>query len=269
MLEDPVVHAVNDAFDVDLTLDLADIEAVLSARRVEDLWEFLSDWLHDLGFCRVLYGLTQYKTPNSLGDPRDLLVLSNLPKTYVDQYVNERLYHDAQMVRWAIENVGARSWSYISERISSGDLSQKELEVIDLNNKYGLTAGYTIGFGASSTRVKAGIGLALKRGYSQEDADKIWHRHGRQVQAMCNIAHLQLLSLPHYTKDRKLTDRQREVLEWVGEGKTTQDIATILGLTAATVEKHLRRAREVLDVDTTAQAVLKASYQNQIFILKQ
>jgi LuxR family transcriptional regulator len=39
-----------------------------------------------------------------------------------------------------------------------------------------------------------------------------------------------------------------------------------MGLTAATVEKHLRLAREALDVDTTAQAVLKASFQNQIFL---
>ncbi|MEP3034604.1 MAG: sigma factor-like helix-turn-helix DNA-binding protein, partial [Pseudoruegeria sp.] len=49
---------------------------------------------------------------------------------------------------------------------------------------------------------------------------------------------------------------------------TTQEIAQIMGLTAATVEKHLRLAREVLDVETTAQAVLKASFNNQIFIIE-
>ena len=51
------------------------------------------------------------------------------------------------------------------------------------------------------------------------------------------------------------------------DGKTTQDAAEIMGLTPATVEKHLRLAREALDVETTAQAVLKASFQNQIFVL--
>jgi LuxR family transcriptional regulator len=40
-----------------------------------------------------------------------------------------------------------------------------------------------------------------------------------------------------------------------------------MGLTPTTVEKHLRLARDVLEVDTTAQAVLKAAYQNQIFVL--
>jgi LuxR family transcriptional regulator len=57
-------------------------------------------------------------------------------------------------------------------------------------------------------------------------------------------------------------------LEWVGDGKTTQDIAVLMGLTSATVEKHLRLARESLAVETTAQAVLKASFQNQMFVLE-
>ena len=52
-----------------------------------------------------------------------------------------------------------------------------------------------------------------------------------------------------------------------GAGKTTT-IAMIMGLTAATVEKHLRLAREALDAETTAQAVVKASFQKQIFVFQ-
>ena len=55
------------------------------------------------------------------------------------------------------------------------------------------------------------------------------------------------------------------MLEWVGDGKTAQDISTIMGVSPATIEKHLRLAREALDVETTAQAVLKASFQNQLY----
>jgi len=68
---------------------------------------------------------------------------------------------------------------------------------------------------------------------------------------------LKLSSLPHYTGEVVLTKRQREVLEWIGDGKTTQDTAIILGLTPATVEKHLRLAPEALHVDTTAQALFQ------------
>jgi DNA-binding CsgD family transcriptional regulator len=80
------------------------------------------------------------------------------------------------------------------------------------------------------------------------------------------VTHMKLLTLP-YTGSRSLTARQREVLQWVGDGKTAQDIAILMGLTPATIEKHLRLAREALDVETTAQAVLKAAFYNQMFVL--
>jgi len=62
-----------------------------------------------------------------------------------------------------------------------------------------------------------------------------------------------------------LTARQREALEWVADGKTSQDVALLMGVSAAMVEKHLRLARETLSVDTTAQAVAKAALMNLIF----
>jgi LuxR family transcriptional regulator len=79
-----------------------------------------------------------------------------------------------------------------------------------------------------------------------------------------NILHLKVLALPYGVRSR-LTSRQREVLEWIGDGKSVQDTAILLGLTPATVEKHLRLARQALNVDTTAQAVLKASLHNQMY----
>jgi len=58
------------------------------------------------------------------------------------------------------------------------------------------------------------------------------------------------------------------VLQWVADGKTVRDIACIMGLTRATVEKHLRLAREALDAETTAQAVMKAALQNRFFVFE-
>ncbi|CRL11354.1 hypothetical protein NIT7321_02209 [Phaeobacter italicus] len=41
-----------------------------------------------------------------------------------------------------------------------------------------------------------------------------------------------------------------------------------MGLTTATVEKHLRLAREALSVETTAHAVLKAALHNQMYTME-
>ena len=100
----------------------------------------------------------------------------------------------------------------------------------------------------------------------QHEVDAIWDAHGRELMVINTLTHLRISAMPFASSRRPLTPRQREVLEWVADGKTSADIATIMGLTVATVEKHLRLAREALDVDTTAQAVLKASVQKQIFL---
>lgn len=47
---------------------------------------------------------------------------------------------------------------------------------------------------------------------------------------MNNIAHLKILILPYNAPGRSLTKRQREALEWVGDGKTMQDTAFADGI---------------------------------------
>ena len=50
--------------------------------------------------------------------------------------------------------------------------------------------------------------------------------------------------------------------------KSSPEIQVITTESSATVEKHLRLAREALSVETTAQAVLKAALQNQMFVME-
>lgn len=61
-----------------------------------------------------------------------------------------------------------------------------------------------------------------------------------------------------------LSTREREVLRWVAAGRRQAEIAATLGLSARTVENHLRRARQRLGVATTAQAVRAASRRGEI-----
>jgi DNA-binding CsgD family transcriptional regulator len=52
-----------------------------------------------------------------------------------------------------------------------------------------------------------------------------------------------------------LSEREREVLQWIAAGKSKQDIGDILIISSRTVEVHLRSARSKLCALTTAQAV--------------
>src|SRR5438270_263754 len=55
-----------------------------------------------------------------------------------------------------------------------------------------------------------------------------------------------------------ITPREREVLTWVGAGKSDRQIADILGMSMRTVQKHLEHIYEKLGVETRTAAVMRA-----------
>lgn len=243
------------------------LEQVLEADSIEATWQLHTAKMATYGFDRLLYVYTRFKHTSSMADPVDSLILSNHDPAYAEGFVKDGHYFNGPMLRWSLENDGACSWSWLKDMALEETFTEGERNAMDFNRKMGVLAGYTIGFKSDSVRTRGGIGLTAKRDMNQAEVDAVWAKDGREIMMMNNVIHLKITSLPYTSARRNLTNRQREVLEWVGDGKTMQDIATIMGLTAATVEKHLRLARESLDVETTAQAVLKASFQDQIFVL--
>ncbi len=241
--------------------------ALSNCQTLEELWEGHCAQMAEYGFDRLIYGFTRYRTVTSLGDPEDFVILTNHSKEYTDVFLGDGQYFYAPMVRWALEHEGAGSWRMLRDMLDTGTMTADELKMFEFNQRMGVTAGYTVSFKSISQRSKGAIALTAKVGLTQTDVEEIWAEHGRDLHLMNNIAHLKILTLPYTAPNRSLTKRQREALEWVGDGKTTQDIALLMGLTAATVEKHLRLARESLSVETTAQAVLKAALQNQMFVM--
>lgn len=66
------------------------------------------------------------------------------------------------------------------------------------------------------------------------------------------------------TQATALRDRERQVLQLVAEGKTTKDIATILGISVKTAEWHRSKIMERLDIHDTAGLVRYAIRQGLI-----
>ncbi|WP_233491850.1 helix-turn-helix transcriptional regulator [Nioella nitratireducens] len=239
----------------------------LAARSVEELWQYHTSHMAGFGFDRMLYAYTRFQGRNRLGDPEDAMVLTNHHPDYVEAYVGRGMFQSAPMINWAARNTGAISWRHIARDIQRNGASNGAREVLALNQRFGLVAGYTISFPMAARRSAAGIGLAARPELSQDDVDQIWAANGEQIEIINNVAHLAIMQLPATGQRRLLTPRQTEVLELVADGKSVQDIAYLLNRTPATIDKHLRGARDSLGVETTAQAVRKASVLNQIFVV--
>jgi DNA-binding response OmpR family regulator len=62
-----------------------------------------------------------------------------------------------------------------------------------------------------------------------------------------------------WPRDVRLAQREIETLTWAARGKTSAEIAQILGLSKRTVDFHIDNARSKLGVATRTQAVVKAA----------
>lgn len=60
-----------------------------------------------------------------------------------------------------------------------------------------------------------------------------------------------------------LTERESEILHWVGNGKTNYEIGIILSISPFTVKNHLQRIFRKIDVSNRAQAVLRFETLNR------
>ena len=207
----------------------ASLLGLTSARTDHELWDKHSVLMASYGFDRLLYGYTRYRTSTGLGDPQDWVMLATHDPGYMETFISERYLYDAPMVRWALENSGACSWRWMEEMQRADMLTEGEKRTIAFNLSHGVTAGYTISFRSLSERIRGAIALTAKAGVSQDAVEKVWAEHGDDILLANNVMHMKLLTLP-YSGARPLTKRQREVLQWVGDGKTTQDIAVLLEL---------------------------------------
>jgi len=238
---------------------------ISQAASVDAVWDSCIPYYRQLGFARVNYTYSKFLSENSYGHPEDALFLTTNSPEYLRFFTRDKFYTKTPLFHWVLNNEGACTWRWVHEAYAAGTLTRAEAETVRANLANGILAGITISFPSAARRAKAGLGLIADPGMDDDDVDRIWGAKGEEILAVANMMHLKISQLPLTTRSR-LTGRQREALEWVADGKTSQDIAVLMGVSVAMVEKHLRLAREALDVETTAQAVAKGALLNRIFL---
>jgi DNA-binding CsgD family transcriptional regulator len=138
------------------------------------------------------------------------------------------------------------------------DLTDKERRAWHYLADFGLIQGFTVPIHSPGH-----FGFVTVVG---EPQDRLWARR-----AEANVAPLLFLSHVYHEAARErfpeffetseqalLSCRERECLGWVAAGKTTDEVATILGLSQETVRVYIKRAMRKLGATTRSQAVARA-----------
>ena len=78
-----------------------------------------------------------------------------------------------------------------------------------------------------------------------------------QLAGLMLTEHLMTFAAPPGVNEVKLTNRERDAVAWVAEGKSDWEISVILGVSESTIRFHVDNARKKLGAVNRAQAVAR------------
>tara|TARA_R110000787_G_scaffold25249_4_gene71037 strand:- start:3770 stop:4453 length:684 start_codon:yes stop_codon:yes gene_type:complete len=184
------------------------------------------------------------------------VILTTYPDEWYNHYV-ENAYH---LVDPVIQKGPAQLTPFTWSSMAFGIKPSSEQQRL-----FAEAADYRLGEGLGIPVHGAGGSLSMVSMVSEEGTERL----NRLLQDAGNDVHLislifhnmarELLAMGRSGRSRvSLTPRERECLLWIAKGKTSWEIAVILGVSERTVNFHVDNARAKFGVASRFEAVIKA-----------
>ncbi len=205
---------------------------VEAATDLQSLWAICTRFCVSRGIRRVFYA---HLPPVGAADGNRLrYATEGYSETLVDRYFATGIYRTSRNLKYANDHPQPFYWDEVPV-LQDGQRHDSELDRILLESQ--MASGLCIPvFGPNS---RNGLGsLEFPEGVTRLSREAV-----REFQWACQLAHLRYCELwePELGPKPELSKREQEVLFWVARGKSNASIAGILGISAHTVDTHLRR----------------------------
>jgi DNA-binding CsgD family transcriptional regulator len=244
-----------------LGITIMDIQSIHEVRHafavatsIDELTDLCRDGSKRLGFQSFIYAL---RVPTHFADAR-LIMLDGYPDGWVKRYF-EQAYHDADPVMaYCANHITPIQWHELP--LAKG--SREELVMREAAD-FGLRAGITMPI--HSPNGELGI-LSLALDAPPEQARTVTETALPYVQLLAAHLHEAVRRVAGLVKAAgpDLSPREVECLRWAADGKTSGEIAQILGLSESTINFHVNNSILKLDVINRQHAIGKAALQGLI-----
>lgn len=239
---------------MELTQVLEAQQRFSAALNMEQLKAHFLEVSKQLGFDSFVYAL---RVPTNFSNAQ-VIMLDGYPEGWVKRYFEAAYYESDPVMAWCIREILPIRWSDLI--LEPG--SAAEAMMLDAA-EYGLCDGVTMP--VHSPQGELGI-LSLSLDAPPERARAITETALPIIQLLATHLHQAVRRLGSLSQeeDSNLTMRERECLTWAADGKTSNEIAQLLGISDNTVNFHLNNAMQKLDVVSRQHAIGKASFQRLI-----
>lgn len=217
-------------------------------RRLEDVWSLTVAFARGLGARRLGY----HHLPPPAAPDAGLLRVENdgFAEAMLGQYLAARAAGSAPLAASAQNSVHP---VYLDDIERRADLSPRERQTLAAYRAGGVENG--LAFSVYGPNARNGLfAVELGREDRRLPPDRLAAlRWGGQAM---HLRYCELL-LPSLGELPALSDREAEILAWVARGKSNASIGEILGISAHTVDAHLRRIYLKLGVVDRLSAALR------------
>ena len=235
------------------------IEATNNAETPEELFKIFLGELECLGLDRVIYS---YMTDSPfLKKNAQHGVVRNYPDDWMKYYGENNYITYDPVYRAAFISRKPFTWNELERK---NELKPKQAQVMREAREAGLRDGIAMSIQGPSGEI-VGIGMASSMGGVDSCKNAL-----SKIYMLVNQFHfchsdMVMEDVPLAINcAQQLTPRERDVLLWCGQNKSSSDIATILNISEKTVEFHLAKIYKKLGVNGKILAVLKASHLGMI-----
>ena len=223
------------------------IQALLDIRDEHELLEAIAAIVRNLGFEHTAYGI---RFPFPVSSPR-IVMLSDYPADWQTRYREQRFWEVDPTVHHGAQSLLPLVWS--------DEVFASTPEFWEEARSFGLEVGW-----AQSSRDASGIAGLLSLSRSGEPlTDQELSTKELTMTWLAQVAHLGMAQclmtkmLPE--NEVQLTERELATLRWTGDGKTSEEISDIMGISVSTVNFHIRNAVDKLGAANKLAATVKAA----------
>ncbi|WP_375749473.1 autoinducer binding domain-containing protein [Vibrio sp. HN007] len=183
------------------------------------------------------------------------VIYNNYPTEWRLHYDENNYVELDPVVKHCYTSTKAVIWNELEQTYNS----KQERDFFKAAKEHGLNSGLSVPIHGSKSEIGI-FSLATTRGYNEFNSNELTELL-LLSQAIAPSAFSKLIEIESRQIERKesqLTAREKDVIYWAAEGKTTWEIGHILGCTERTVYFHLNNATKKLGVVNRYQAISKA-----------
>ncbi len=180
-------------------------------------------------------------------------LISNYDESWQKFYVEKNFVEIDPVFKCAISTYHAFRWGDLEKEL---DLSKRQVNFLRQGEEAGLHNGIGVPFSGPRSQI-AGVALATKERTTEH------MRNMDVLSAYCNQfyhSYKRLIRAKRSTLPKvvNLSAREKEIVQWLAAGKSDDQIASILTISAHTVDYHLRNIFIKLGANNRVSAVVIA-----------